>query len=502
MKNPEPELNKANFDNIASRGADNVIKMSSGHLASLLVLTVSGFLIPRILGVDSFGRYAAVMAVVTIMQAVSSCGLQQIGVRYLSPMWGSRKHENAMNLGSSLWTARLVLTLIAGFIAVVWLYFSPKLGLHFQFCLLLGFFYIIRSAFIVANNFFLPLGHVGKVVGFELLRNILAFPIIALMFINFGFLGIFIGLTVMNFVLFIASRSMLSRIIPFRLGVFSWSTLRPFAKYGLLTHIGAFSGIVYAQFTVYAVANFVSKQEAAFLAIAVHLHNIIRHLILAVRRSLMPILAEMEDQNQTERLRYWGGLIMRYSTALLIIITVGWAFMGEYMIRWVLTDSFLPVFPCALIILLSLIFSFCAMICNGLLLIREFAGTAALNSMIHGALLILGLFLVIKGGDIGTSYLISWVYVAASLVFWCCAYLRLGFKGKIWLPLRRTLLLILPVALIWPASIWDVPFFLKLIASVVFLVLYLLYAINLRLLPKHEIVEILPLLRQSFKGIE
>ncbi len=500
MKNPETELNKTNFDNIAERGAGNVIKMSSGHLASLLVLTVSGFLIPRILGLENFGRYAAVMAVITIMQAVSSCGLSQVGVRYLSPMWGSGKYENAIKLGSSLLTARLVLSVVAGFVAIFWLSFSANLGLNFQFCLLLGLFCIFQIAFVATNSLFLPLGHVGKVVGFEFLRNILALPVIVLMFINFGFPGIFLGLLTVSVILFLANKTMLLRIIPLRLGVFSRPTLRPFIRYGLFSHIGAFSGIVYAQFTVYAVANFVAQQEAAFLAIAFHLHNIIRRLILAVRRSLMPILAEMEDQDQTERLRDWGGLIMRYSTAFLSMITVVWALNGKYIIHWVLTDSFLPVFPCALLILLSLIFSLCAMICNGLLLTREFAGTAALNSIVYGSAIIIGLFLVIQNG-IGTSYHIAWVYVAASLIFCCCAYLRLGFKGKIWLPLRRTLLLILPVTLAWPASIWDVPLFLKLIASVAFLVLYILYAIKLRLLLKHETAEIYHLLGQSFKGI-
>ena len=85
----------------AGRAAQNVLKMMTGHLATVAVLTVSGILIPRVLGVESYGKYSAVLAVVAILQAVSTLGLPQVGVRFLSPLWPADQPQ-ALALGSTI----------------------------------------------------------------------------------------------------------------------------------------------------------------------------------------------------------------------------------------------------------------------------------------------------------------------------------------------------------------------------------------------------------------
>ena len=101
----------------AQRGAGNFVKLVSGQIAVLVLMTVSGFVIPRLFGAESYGRYAAVMAVVAILRAASSLGLQQIGLRYLGPLWHSDERPKAIELASSLWTARTALSFIVGGLA-------------------------------------------------------------------------------------------------------------------------------------------------------------------------------------------------------------------------------------------------------------------------------------------------------------------------------------------------------------------------------------------------
>lgn len=76
----------ANSENsLARRGVGTLVTMLSGQAATMAVLAVSGFVIPRYLGAADYGRYAATMAVVGIMMTAFSFGLPQVGMRYLAP---------------------------------------------------------------------------------------------------------------------------------------------------------------------------------------------------------------------------------------------------------------------------------------------------------------------------------------------------------------------------------------------------------------------------------
>ncbi len=62
MEQIETEITEKNIGDLAGRGASNLIKMTGGQMAALLVGAVSGFIIPRVLGPENFGQYVAVMA--------------------------------------------------------------------------------------------------------------------------------------------------------------------------------------------------------------------------------------------------------------------------------------------------------------------------------------------------------------------------------------------------------------------------------------------------------
>ncbi len=483
-----------------SRGAGNLVKMMTGQVASLVVVTVSGFVVPRVLGPQSYGRYAAVLAVLAVLMMASSLGLQQVAIRFLSPLWSERRRAEAVVLASSLWAVLLVLAIGAGAAAVLWLALSPALELPLRICILLGFLCLLQSAYRATRGLLLPLGHVGKLAAFDFLRALMALPAVVFFFLAWGLTGVFSALTVLYATLFLASGVVLLRIIPLRPTLFRRSSLRPHLSYGTALFIGMLAGTVQARFAVYAVATWVAGEQAGFLAVAIQFHNLARELFLAARRSLMPILAELEESGQRQRLRYWGGLIMRYGAAGSCLMAVGWALVGRYVVEWFLTEAFAPVFPCVNAIMLGVVFFCCAASCIGLLNIRGRAGVAALCTVIYAAVTGVGLLLSVPGGGSDTALRVAWVYVVAAAVYWGSAYFSLGLLGGIWLPLRRTLLLILPAALQWPASAWDGSLLERLAALGTFLVVYGWLATRLRLLPVNEIREIVQYLRRPKEG--
>ena len=81
-----------------SRAVANLSRMTVGRLATQVVLVVSAVAIPRALGTEAFGRYAALVAVVVILEAVASGGLHMAEIRFLAPLWHQRRTEEAILL--------------------------------------------------------------------------------------------------------------------------------------------------------------------------------------------------------------------------------------------------------------------------------------------------------------------------------------------------------------------------------------------------------------------
>ena len=103
-------------ESIPERGARNLLVMTGGRVAIHVVLVISAFWIPRALGAGTYGRYAAVLAVIQILTMLSTAGLPLIESRQLAPLWRSDRSA-AVSLASTIWLCRLGLAGLSGLAA-------------------------------------------------------------------------------------------------------------------------------------------------------------------------------------------------------------------------------------------------------------------------------------------------------------------------------------------------------------------------------------------------
>ena len=478
----------------ARRGTRNVAAMTAGRLAIHAVLVVSAFVIPRALGAESYGRYAATLAVVQILVTTSAAGLPFVEARFLAPLW-RRDPGSASTLGSTLWVTRLALALVAGIAAGAWLALAPELGLGLTVCALAGLLCTTRSANEATRSLFLSVGRVGSLVALELARVAFTVPTVVVAFGMAGLGGVFAALPVLYALLFAVGATALLRSIPLRPGGFHWASLAPHLGYSLSASVGALAGIFQAQFAVFAVASWVAPREAAYLGFAVQIFALAQGLFIAARRGLTPILSELEAGGETARLGSWGGLMMRYWAAALCLATVAWGLVGAFVVELALTPAFLPTHACATWMLAAALLFGCGASANGLLYVRGHARTASINLVIYAAFTTAGLGVVLSDGADGSALRIAAVYAASSALFAACALATLWRRGGIGLPLSRPLLLMAPTFLAWPASTWDAGLGERAAALLAFTAVYLGLAVGLRLLPVAEIRTIISHLR-------
>ena len=158
-----------------SRAVANLSRMTLGRAVTQVVLVISAVVIPRTLGTEAFGRYAALVAVVVILEAVASGGFHMAEIRFLAPLWHQRRVEEAVALGSSIWTVRLVLSVVGGAVAAVWVAASPALGAGRALVAVVALAVVARSGLEATRQLFLSLDRVGHMVAFETARAVAIF---------------------------------------------------------------------------------------------------------------------------------------------------------------------------------------------------------------------------------------------------------------------------------------------------------------------------------------
>lgn len=470
----------------AARGLESVAKLTGGRFAAQLILLVAAVVIPRLLGAEAYGIYAAWMAVVAIGGGFAMLGLPMVETRYLAPLWSLGERPAALALGSTIWTLKLALSVAAGAGVALWLATSPRLEANPLVILWVGLLAFALYAHEAAVSLYLPLHRVGTLSLFVLLRAALTLPVVVLSFKAGGLVGVAAGMAALYVVLWLLSWRVLLGIAALGPRGFQWATLRPYVAFSLAAFAANVAWRVQGHFSIYALANWVTPREAAFLALALQLYNFLQLLLLSARRALTPILAEMETRGESSRVQEWGDLMMRWTAAVITVAALGWALVGGEVVALVFTGAFAPVHPTAALILLCALLYGCAESCNMLLYVQGRAQHAAFTMAVYAVVTIAGLLLALRGPDLGSAQRTALAYTVAALVYFAVSYLVLERASNVRMPIGRTVVLALPAFAAPTMAAWEAPLSMRLAALVAALALYGVAALGLKLLPLEE----------------
>ena len=479
-----------------SRAVANLSRMTLGRAVTQVVLVISAVVIPRTLGTEAFGRYAALVAVVVILEAVASGGFHMAEIRFLAPLWHQRRVEEAVALGSSIWTVRLVLSVVGGAVAAVWVAASPALGAGRALVAVVALAVVARSGLEATRQLFLSLDRVGHMVAFEAARAVVLVVAAVVAFGTWGLTGVFAVVAAAVAALAVDAWRRLRSIAPFSPRRFRWSAVRPVMGFSAMTMVGVTAWIVQAHLPVYLIAREASLVDAAVVGVTVQVYVMAQALLIAPWSALHPILAEIESSGDSSRLREWGGVMVRWGTALSVAAALTWAFLGDLALT-VLPDDFSDVHESGTIVLVAVALLGAAVSLNTLVYVggRSVAGSA--SAVVFSLVTVAGTLLVVSRANGAIAPAVAWVYVGASATYFACTYATLVCLRGMWLPLRRTLLLLAPASIAWPVLDWDASAIVRAPALIATLVVYGLVARGAGLLPRAEVERVLARLSPS-----
>ncbi len=469
----------------AARGLRTVAKLTGGRFAAQVVLVVTAVVLPRLLGAESYGFYAAWMAVVAIGGGVAALGLPMVEARYLAPLWSLGRREEALALGSSIWFGKLALGAIAAVGVAAWLLGSPQLGVDSAFIAVLALFAFALFSSEAATSLYLPFDRSGTLSLFVIARAALALPVVAIGFAVAGLDGVAIGLALLYSALFAATAWLLQRIAPLSLRAASWSTLRPFTGFALAAFVANLAWRFQGQFAVYAIAAWSAPAQAGFLALALQPYNFLQLLVLSARRALTPTLADLYTRGEMQRVVDWTEVSMRCVAAAVTCVVMGWALVGRDLLVLLLGDDFLPVHATATLILLSALLYGCAECCNMVLYLQGHARDAAGAMIVYAVATVAGSLVAIQGGEAGTAERTALAYLVAAAVFFSFSFVNLCLRG-VRLSLVPTTLVGAPVLVGAMLAGWQSPLPTRAVTLGLLLTAYVAAGHRLGLLPLAE----------------
>lgn len=474
----------------AEHGIRYAVTLTTGRLASQIILLASALVLPRFLGADAYGLYLAWMAVIAMLRAGTSFGLPMVEVRFLAPLWRLDRRDEALALGSTIWMSKLVLAVVGGLGVVLWFVLSPELVSGPWLVASLALVGVLSFIHESAISLYLPLGRVGTLSFFLMARAFLTLVAVLGAYAWGGLEAVAWALVLLYGALAAAAWVFLHRTAPFTPSRFRWSSLAGHVPFSLAVYVGTVAWTVQGQFSIYAVAAWATVEQAAYLGLTLQGYGFLQTVFFSAKRALTPVLSQIEAEGQTERLRHWGDVMVRYSVAASVLLILGWTLLGRDVVRFALGHEFEPVYRSAAIVLICILFSCFAECCAVLLYIRGRARVASTNLLLYAAITVGGVFQALQGDEAGTADRVAVAYAVAALVYGLSSYLTLGFSGRIWLPLRRAALLALP-AMIVAATAWEAGFYWRVLALSGLLAAYGSAAVGFGLLPADEVVNIL-----------
>ena len=387
-------------------------------------------LLLRHLGVEDFGRYATVTALLGIVAGVTDAGLTAVGSREISVARSATERSHLLNnllvlrvLGASLGVAIAVgFTVVAGYEGAV--VGGTVLG---------GVGVVLISA---QSMLTVPIWVELRIVALttlEVLRNLLTLVGVAILVLLGASLVPFFGVQLGVAVVLIPVTLVLARTgLRFASGV-RRSALVPLLRETLPLAVAFAMSVVYFRVLVVLVSLLSTEVETGLFGTSFRIFEMLLGLPVLMLSVALPLLSVAGDEDES-RLRNALQSMTEASLLVATLLVVGIAILAEPGIRLIGGDAYVEAAPVLRIQALALIPLFLVQTWQlGLIAGRAQRALAIANGLALVLVLVLGVALVPHGGAKAAAWVAVGAETALALFLWLAvSRMRQGVAPNLW----------------------------------------------------------------------
>jgi O-antigen/teichoic acid export membrane protein len=362
----------------------------AGYGAGVLLGAATSVLLLRHLGVEDFGRFGIVVALLGIVSAVTDAGLTAVGARELAVRPASERPE----LLRSLVGLRIVLTSAGVLVAVGFAALAGYPGVVVAGTALAGVGVLLVNT---QATLMMPLSielRYGSITFVEVLRHALTLVGVAVLVLAGASLLPFFGVQVVVGVAVLALTPLLVVGVAGMRPALEWGTARELLRESLPLAAALAMNVVYLRLLVILVSIQTDERETGLFATSFRIFEILLGLPTLVLAVALPLLAVAGAEDR-ERLRYALQRLTEAAvvlSALLVLVTV---VLAEPAIRLLGGDEYADAAPILQLQAFALLGVFVSQVWTlGLVSLRRQRDVAVANGIALAAVVVLGTVLV------------------------------------------------------------------------------------------------------------
>lgn len=393
-----------------------------GFVAGILVGLVTSAVLLRYLGVETYGKYGTVAALLGIVLALTDGGLTAIGTRDFSL---KKSPAEQAQLGSTLMSLRLVTSTVGVLMAIAFaaVAYSSELTLG---AALVGASVILISLQAMATVPLLVGLRIAPITAFEVLRHALTLAgVVVLVLTGAGLTWFFILQIPIAAVLLLMTIVVVRRSIPLALGL-DHAHVRQLARATLPLAIASTMIVLYGGAMVIIVSLLTNERDTGLFVTSSRVMEVATGLPGLLIALAMPVLS-IASATDPDRLRNAIQLMLRAGLLLSAFIAVTLALCAPAVITLIGGRAFLDAAPILQIQAFAIVGVFASQtLQNALISLHRQKRLIVTNLIALATLLILGVVFVEKFGPIGGAIAI----VGAEAIFVVALFVAFRREAK------------------------------------------------------------------------
>jgi O-antigen/teichoic acid export membrane protein len=337
---------------VTSRNLSAVLVMRIAQIPFLLLFAI---LVPRMMGAETYGQFALLIAIVTMLGSFVNLGIGDIFGRFVPEVQARDGSMGVKKLASNFLAFKTLFSLAV--LAVI----VP--ALHYVY---LGsvpaasFIFVALIVLVVdwASVFFSLLFGQNRLVRYSVrdpLRRALSLVLILLLFPRFGLLGALFSTLLVDFAILLLGAHWTKASLSLRELRFNIAFLKPYLGFGITVYLAWFIMNLWQRTGNVLIHHMTQdSREVAYFDIANQFFLLALSITIIVLNSLIPMFSKFIAAGQEQKIHEWSNRLLRYMLIMNMLGFGAMAFLAGDLIPLLIGQEFSRVSPNAIMLLLAI----------------------------------------------------------------------------------------------------------------------------------------------------
>lgn len=328
-----------------------VILLKAAQYPFLMLAMV---LIPRMMGPETYGKYALLISVITIADSLNYLGVGEIFGRFVPEFQVYKDSEGIVRLSSSFLAFKTVTSLILSvfLFAILYAVYGSRFPIHHL--LLTTAIVLVREAQSVPYALLFGLNELTKYTLPDPIRRIISLAFITVLFHFWGLVGAIVSALLVESTLTIILISWTRRYFYLKYSKINISYLWPYLKFGLMFYI-SWALLNIWQRLSNSLIEYITKNSVnvAIFDISNQIFLILTAFTLAITSAMIPVFTTLLLTNREDKLIQWSTMVMKYIAITWSMILLVYGLIGHDLIILLIGQSYHGVFANGILLILA-----------------------------------------------------------------------------------------------------------------------------------------------------